>query len=659
MQDCWVDEEGNVHRRHGLSLLCDLGTGAAIDGLFWWDDRESVLAVSDGETYEITANDGTNALLSGDSFETGTRVIFSDYGDEAVYAANGAKIMRIATALSFDASTGSFTAGNTITGATSGATATIVKVEQAASEGTLHLTDVVGTFQNNEIIYEASYGDEMLAVPDMEADTDWTNWGTPTTHERSTDQKHAGTYSRKLVGNSDADGMVDEVTTEVGCFYIASGWLYISALTATSATLALLRSDTSAYYDYTAETTTGSWQQQASMVYQALTTGTYVVSAQQGAGAATWYCDDLSHKKITNAALANGTLSTLEVVEIVDADAPTEVTHPIVFDTYLLANEVDSAYCHYSAVGAPNTWDAEYITAESKPDNLVAQIAENLEIYLMGKKTLEVWYDDGVTPFVRQSQGYVNSGCIAPYSFKLCADVLYWLDQERNVVRMSPDSRTPQVLSVTMNKYIDGFTTVTDALGDYIHVGGRPYYVLTFPTEEKTLVWDIIKSYWYEWGYWNSSEAAYENWLGNCHTIAIGWNKALVGDRSSGKIYTLDPETYDDNSDTLRTLIRTPHINHNSDSIRKRSNRLIFRLKRTEIADSADATSMTIRWRDDGSSDWKNERTVSLTQIGNTEFRGTLNRNGSYYSRQYELVLSDDTPLTLVSVEEDVEYTKS
>ena len=446
LQDCWVDEEGNVHRRPGLSLLCDLGTGAAVDGLYWWDDQSLVIAISDGEIYKITASDGTKAQISGgDEFESGTRVEFSNFGS-TLYAANGAKIIAITT------------------------------------------------------------------------------------------------------------------------------------------------------------TTTTA---------------------------------------------------------MVDADAPTTVSHPVELDTYLLANETGSAYLHYSAVGAPTTWDAEYVTAEAKSDDLVAVISENLELYLMGKRTLEVWYDDGSTPFVRQSQGYINSGCIAPYSFRVCADVLYWLDQERNVVRMSPDSRTPQVLSVTMNKYIDGFTTVTDALGDYIHVGGRPYYVLTFPTEEKTLVWDIIKSYWYEWGYWNSSEAAYENWLGNCHTIAIGWNKALVGDRSSGKIYTLDPETYDDNSDTLRTLIRTPHINHNSDSIRKRSNRLIFRLKRTEITDSADATSMTIRWRDDGSSDWKNERTVSLTQIGNTEFRGTLNRNGSYYSRQYELVLSDDTPLTLVSVEEDVEYTKS
>ena len=222
LQDCWVDEEGNVHRRPGLSLLCDLGTGAAVDGLYWWDDQSLVIAISDGEIYKITASDGTKAQISGgDEFESGTRVEFSNFGS-TLYAANGAKIIAITT------------------------------------------------------------------------------------------------------------------------------------------------------------TTTTA---------------------------------------------------------MVDADAPTTVSHPVELDTYLLANETGSAYLHYSAVGAPTTWDAEYVTAEAKSDDLVAVISENLELYLMGKRTLEVWYDDGSTPFVRQSQGYINSGCIAPYSFRVCADVLYWLDQERNVVR--------------------------------------------------------------------------------------------------------------------------------------------------------------------------------------------------------------------------------
>ena len=101
LQDCYVDLEGNVHRRPGLELLCDLGTGAAVEGLYWWDEQSMVIAVSGGETYKITDSSGSNTQISGDTFETGTRVIFSNYGDDALYAANGAKILRIALALNF------------------------------------------------------------------------------------------------------------------------------------------------------------------------------------------------------------------------------------------------------------------------------------------------------------------------------------------------------------------------------------------------------------------------------------------------------------------------------------------------------------------------------------------------------------------------------
>lgn len=54
--------------------------------------------------------------------------------------------------LAYDALTADFSENTTITGATSGATAYILHVEKSVTSGTLYLTDVTGTFQDNEII---------------------------------------------------------------------------------------------------------------------------------------------------------------------------------------------------------------------------------------------------------------------------------------------------------------------------------------------------------------------------------------------------------------------------------------------------------------------------------------------------------------------------
>lgn len=57
--------------------------------------------------------------------------------------------------LLFDTQTADFTVGQTLTGGTSGATAYILHVEDTGTNGVLYITDVTGTFQDNEIITSA------------------------------------------------------------------------------------------------------------------------------------------------------------------------------------------------------------------------------------------------------------------------------------------------------------------------------------------------------------------------------------------------------------------------------------------------------------------------------------------------------------------------
>jgi hypothetical protein len=173
--------------------------------------------------------------------------------------------------------------------------------------------------------------------------------------------------------------------------------------------------------------------------------------------------------------------STSTTTEVADADAPTTVSHVAVIHKYLLALETGTERMWFSVVSDPTNWDSDWVSAEAKFDLLRAIGVSNDEIYLVGSETTEVWRDDGSTPIVKELQGYVQAGIIAPNSFTLCKGQWYWLDDERKVVRLV--ERTPEVLSVTMNKYIQDFASVTDATGDYISMQGRPFYVLSFPTE--------------------------------------------------------------------------------------------------------------------------------------------------------------------------------
>lgn len=350
-------------------------------------------------------------------------------------------------------------------------------------------------------------------------------------------------------------------------------------------------------------------------------------------------------------------ISTTELIDTADADAPTTVTHLAFLDRYLLANEPGTRKVWYPQVGDPDDWQAEYFSKDAQFDNLKAVSVANLEAYLIGEKTLEVWYNDGSNPFSRLAQGFVQSGTSAPNSFTYCDAVAsyVWLDHERKIVFMQ--GRTPMVLSASLTKYIQSFSYVDDAQGDYMVIGGRPYYLLSFKTEGKTLVWDFVKEMWYEWGYWNSIAAEYERWRGNCFCLANAWNLPLVGDKSNGKIYSIDPAVFTDDGDTIRMLDRTGHMDWGYPGRRKKCKALNLRLKRTQIATPPGPVTMVVQYRDNGETTWKTEKTVTIsTTVADTEYRASIKQLGSYYSRQWQFIYSNDNVgCSLVQAQEEFE----
>jgi hypothetical protein len=344
------------------------------------------------------------------------------------------------------------------------------------------------------------------------------------------------------------------------------------------------------------------------------------------------------------------------VSDIADADAPTSVTHVAELERFLLANNVDTGECHRSDVNAPTSWQGNYFEAEAKKDDLVSLLAQNLELFLQGKSTLEVWANDGSTPFSRLLQGYISSGTIAPYSFTWCntPQTFCALNESREVVRI--DGRTPVPISASLSKYIQGFSTVNDAIGDSIVISGRPYYSLAFPTEGVTIIYDFKSDQWYNWAYWNKNTAEYERFRGNCYCLAPDWNYLLVGDRANGKIYRFSDTTYQDNSQLLRTLIRTGHINWGTPRDKK-CLRLEIRVKRTEDSGGSGALNMYMRYRNNGQTSWTNQRTISLSAAeGEAEYQASLYQLGMYKSRQWEFVLTDNVALGLAQVQETFEY---
>lgn len=75
--------------------------------------------------------------------------------------------LELCSQLAFDALTGEFTEGLTVTGGTSGATGVIRRIEwmQDGTVGILHITDVTGTWQDNETVTDTATGSATTNIP--------------------------------------------------------------------------------------------------------------------------------------------------------------------------------------------------------------------------------------------------------------------------------------------------------------------------------------------------------------------------------------------------------------------------------------------------------------------------------------------------------------
>lgn len=95
----FIDELQKTNKRPGFTLKLRLGTGSAVDGLYWWENRSIYIAVSAGRTFKIINAVGDFVELTGDLLEDGVQPTFTDNGDILVIANSKRMVTTNATTL--------------------------------------------------------------------------------------------------------------------------------------------------------------------------------------------------------------------------------------------------------------------------------------------------------------------------------------------------------------------------------------------------------------------------------------------------------------------------------------------------------------------------------------------------------------------------------
>lgn len=270
----------------------------------------------------------------------------------------------------------------------------------------------------------------------------------------------------------------------------------------------------------------------------------------------------------------------------------------------------------------------DFATKAGYPDPIVTLIVMNLYIWLIGTQTTEIWFNAGAADFPFQifPGVFIEHGCAAKYSIAKQDLSIYWLSQDRQghcIVLKGNNFAAHRISTFAIENEISKYETISDARGFTYQQDGHVFYILTFPTADKTWVWDESSQLWHERA---SLLFVQENSFtvdGNLHRAiynSCGFCGGLVyvGD-DLGNLWELDPNNYLEGETPITRIRSFPHLVNNQKRITY--NQFIIDMEcGTETVDtsanSANPPLVNLRWSDDRGKTYGNYVSQSLGAVG-------------------------------------------
>lgn len=268
---------------------------------------------------------------------------------------------------------------------------------------------------------------------------------------------------------------------------------------------------------------------------------------------------------------------------------------------------------------------------QGNPEKITTMFDLKREVWIFKETSIEVWVNQGATGFsFAQLQG-VNPpfGCDAPASVAKIGDSLVWLGSDENgncSVYMSVGYQAKPILTHALAALFQTFTTTTDAIAYTYQSGAHEFYILTFPTANKTFAFDRATGKWCERAYF--SNGAFSREIPNCHCFFN--KKHVVGDWRNGNIYALSDTTYTDNGQPRKWVRSWRALTPSNPIGVPMSFDELQILLATGITTPSDANpQIMLRWSDDGGYTWLAEFLIPAGKIGATTWRAIARRLGS------------------------------
>jgi len=341
--------------------------------------------------------------------------------------------------------------------------------------------------------------------------------------------------------------------------------------------------------------------------------------------------------------------------EITDADFPGAVTVDFL-DGYFVFNEDNSQKIWVTSLLDGTAIDPlEFASAEGHPDNIIAIKVSHREVWLFGEDSIEVFYNSGEVdfPLSRIQGAFIETGCAAPASIAKLDNSLFWLGSDargKGLIYRADGYTAKRISNHSVETLIHSFESTIDAIGYSYQQMGHSFYVLTFPSADRTICYDVATGLWHERADYSGGE--FHQHRSRCMFM---FNEQVhVGDRLNGNLYVFDPDNYTDNGKAQVWLRSWRALPAGKNTLKRMIHHQLQVDCEAGVGLSSGQGSLAeviLRWSDDGGHTFGNSHVKSIGRMGETTHKAIWKRLGMSRDRVYELSGSDPVKIIIMGAE--------
>lgn len=341
------------------------------------------------------------------------------------------------------------------------------------------------------------------------------------------------------------------------------------------------------------------------------------------------------------------------------ANFPKLATTVTFLDGYFVVNDPANT----NAAGVPGaffisgiydglSWAAlDYDVAERNWDQIESVNVANGQLWLVGEESSEVWWNNGNEdfPFERIPSAIIEYGTTEGGTVIQSDNSLLFLSKSTrgsNQILQTQGNGMPRKVSTpALDSKLHGYSTV-GALSFIFQWKGHTFCVFTFPTSDKTWVYDLSSGLWFQW----STDGDDNRHLSESYVFFN--NTHYIGSSTTGDIYPLSDTVYDDAGTVITRVRQSPHL-HFQGKVGYIS-ALELLMEEAVATAAVPNPQVVLQHSKDRGHNWNSEQWSSMGKVGEYDLPIIYRRIGRCQDIIFRITVTDAVKSVLIGAYMDI-----